>query len=65
MDNYPMSACEIETKSLTKPDLMEGLVNRKQRLEAQLNEINEAIAALRANPEMARLLELVGRAGRH
>lgn len=63
MNDYPVAQCE--PTQLTKPDLKEGLVMRKQRLESQLKEINEAIAALEANPEMARLLELVGRAGRH
>lgn len=62
MNDYP---CEVETKSLTKPDLKEGLVMKKNRLELQLKEVNEAIAALEANPEVARLLELVGRAGRY
>ena len=63
METYPME--QMQCKELTKHDLKEGLVIRKQRLESALSEINEAIAALEANPEVARLLDLVGRAGRH
>lgn len=62
MNEYPMCA---EKEPLTKPDLKEGLVNRKLRLESQLKEINEAIVILEENPEIARVLDLIGRAGRH
>jgi chaperonin cofactor prefoldin len=50
---------------ISNPDLKEGLINRKQRLEVQLKDINDAIEALERNPEVARILELVGRAGRY
>lgn len=58
---YDLSA----PQECTNPDLKEGLINRKQRLEVQLKDINDAIEALERNPEVARILELVGRAGRY
>lgn len=63
MNVYP-DACEEKTLECRKPDLRDGLVNRKNRLEEQLKTINDAIAALDSNPEVAKVLELVGRAGR-
>ena len=55
----------MEAKALVKPELREGLVNRKQRLESQLNDLKLALDALDKNPEVAKLLELVGRASRY
>ena len=52
-------------KECTKPDLRDGLVNRKKLLEIKLADLNAAISALEANPEVAKLLELVGKASRH
>ena len=65
MIDYPIE-CEAkaQTPECRKPDLRDGLVNRKNRLEEQLKTINDAIAALNSNPEVAKVLELVGRAGR-
>jgi len=57
--------CDESPKMCIKPDLKDGLVSKKVRLEAQLADINNAIAALESNPEVARLLELVGKAGRY
>jgi hypothetical protein len=63
MNDYPVAECE--PKSLVKPDLRDGLVCRQKRLQEQLNDVTEAIAALDKNPEVARVLELVGKAGRY
>jgi hypothetical protein len=64
MNEY-LIACEQEkTLECRKPDLRDGLVNRRNRLEEQLKTVNDAIAALDSNPEVAKVLELVGRAGR-
>jgi len=38
-------------------------VNRRNRLEEQLKTINDAIAALDSNPEVAKVLELVAARG--
>ncbi len=62
-------ACDIQTQSpgltAVKPDIREGLVMRKNRLEQQLADLDAAITALDENPQVARLLELVGKASRH
>ena len=53
---------ECSPKQCVKPKLKEGLIHRKTRLESQLADINAAIEALNKNPEVARVLELVGKA---
>jgi chaperonin cofactor prefoldin len=52
-------------KQLVKPDLKEGLINRQTRLKQQLAEVDAAITALEEHPEVAKVLELVGRASRY
>ena len=42
--------------------IREALADKKARLERQLAEINSAIEALDANPEVARVMELVAKA---
>jgi hypothetical protein len=48
--------CEIVTT------INDHLRNKKNRLERELSEVNEAIMALDANPEIARVLSLVSKA---
>ena len=62
--NYPQE-CKVESLVPFKPDLIEGLKMRRARVQKQVDEIDEALAALEANPEIAKVLELVGRASRH
>lgn len=52
-------------KLAIKPELKEGLVNRRNKLQQQLSDLDAAIVALEQNPEVARLLELVGKASRY
>lgn len=56
----PMKSCEV-----VRPNIKDGLVSRRTRLKAQLDDIELAISALEANPEIAKVLELVGKASRH
>lgn len=44
-----------------QPSIRERLDEQKQGLEAQLARVNEAIAALEAAPETARVLELISK----
>jgi len=55
----------LSPKAIVKPELREGFINRKVRLESQLKDVNAAIEALDKNPEVASLLELVGKASRY
>lgn len=50
---------------ISKPDLREGLIFRLNRLKQQTDDIQAAIDALDKNPEVARILELVGKASRY
>ena len=65
MNDYIEPLCEVATKELVKPEIKEGLLDRKNKIEKQLADINAAIDALNKNPEVARLLELVGKASRY
>ncbi len=38
------------------------LISKKRRLESELKDVNDALDALNANPEIARVLTLVGKA---
>ena len=44
--------------------LLSTLSRRQQRAKAELDSITAAINALRANPEVANILELISKAGR-
>lgn len=48
-------ACDVATT------INDRLATKKRRLEQELAETNEALDALNKNPEVARLLTLVGR----
>jgi hypothetical protein len=45
--------------SLQNPTMTEILLAKKERLESELSEVNEALTALRANPEIERVINLV------
>ena len=51
-------------KELREPTVTERLADKRQRLAQQLAETDEALAALKANPEIERVLNLVQRASR-
>lgn len=61
----PQMEALAPAKTLVKPEIRVGLESKKQRLEQQLADVNAALQALDANPEVAKLLELVGRASRY
>lgn len=69
MSAYDNSPGEVEempsAKQLVKPDLKMGLLNRKRHMERQLEDINAAIKALDDYPEVAKVLELIGKASRY
>lgn len=46
-------------------DVREGLVAKKTRLEAQLAEVNAALAAVDDNPGIVKLFDLIVKAGRY
>lgn len=65
-DNGPGEVKQMSSpKQLVKPDLKMDLLNRKQHVERQLEDINAAIKALDDYPEVAKVLELVGKASRY
>lgn len=53
----------MECSPVVKP-LGEQLKEKRSAIERKLADVNEAIAALEANPEIERVLNLVGKAGR-
>lgn len=53
-----LKSCEVENA------ISDRLLNRKKRLEMQLDEVNKALDALQKNPEIQRVLDLVARASR-
>ena len=48
---------------LTHPTMTERLRDRKRRLEYELEKINEALAALESNPEVARTVDAISKLG--
>ena len=63
INTYPTSCCEVSLKGLSQhnPSIRERLNYQKDDLEARLQRVNEAIAALDAAPETARVLELISK----
>lgn len=57
-----LKACD--TAQIQQASPLNNLKQRKQNYEQKLAVVNEAIAALEANPEIERVLTLVTRAGR-
>lgn len=53
--------CEVSPKGIRNPSIRERLEDQKSSLTAQLSRVNEAIAALDAAPETARVLELISK----
>jgi len=54
-----------ESTSVTcdvKNTVTDRLQNEKRRLESKLSDVNAALAALEANPEVCKVLTLVGKA---
>ena len=51
--------CGQTPAKLVNPTLTESLQSRKVRLEEELAQLNEALAALKANPEIENLLNLI------
>lgn len=59
--HYPHSMTGCDT-SVRPAGPIDQLRQRKELLEAQLAKTNEALEALEANPEIARVMQLVGKA---
>lgn len=53
--------CEARTVG-NSSSIQGNLERKKQRLEAELKDVNAALDALNANPEVAKLMELVVKA---
>jgi hypothetical protein len=53
---------EAAAKSISQPTMTERLEMKKEHLEAELARANEALEALKANPEIERVMNLVIRA---
>jgi len=62
IQTYPgeVGCCE-SPKGVRNPSIRERLEDQKSALSAQLQRVNEAIAALEAAPETARVLELISK----
>ena len=52
----PQASCEIQNT------VTDRLQNQKRQLESKLADVNAALAALEANPEVCKVLTLVGKA---
>lgn len=52
-------------KQASSPSPLDTLKRTKLGLESKLSEVNEAIAALEANPEIEKVLTLLGKAIRY
>jgi len=62
------AVCEAPSKQLRQanpPTLLQNLNMKKSSLEAQLKDVNDAISALEANPEVEKILNLIGKTGRY
>lgn len=58
-----LNACgPADAQALRPLTLRESLANRKYQLESQLTDVNEALAALEANPDIETVLNLVQKA---
>jgi len=63
-----VSDCEVSAKQAIEcrqPTIKEELIRKKGRYEAQLSDINEAIAALDNNPAVETVLNLIAKTGRY
>lgn len=62
--NVTEAQCEMP-KQVSSPSPLDTLKRTKLGLETKLGEVNEAIAALEANPEIEKVLTLLGKAIRY
>jgi vacuolar-type H+-ATPase subunit E/Vma4 len=58
---YSDPCCEAKGVGIRNPSIRERLEDSKQSLESQLKRVNDAITALEANPETAKVLELISK----
>ena len=59
--DYPTPTCE-SPKQCETPNLLKTFQHKKIRLQEQLDNVNAAITALEAHPEINTLLELIAKA---
>lgn len=60
--NISEGTCCTSEKQAVAPSLLDNLRRRQIDASSRLADLNAAIAALEANPEVAKVLELVARA---
>lgn len=53
---------EVSPKQCISPSMLDNLKRRQREAAERLNDLNAAIAAMEANPEVAKVLELVAKA---
>ena len=53
--------CDSEIKQVSSQSVMDNLTLRKLSLEKQLKDIDNALLALKQNPEVVRVLELLAK----
>jgi hypothetical protein len=58
LERYDNGPCEMPAK-IQGNDIVTRLKGRQQHLSEELAKVNEALAALEANPEIARVIKLV------
>lgn len=61
MPSQGLNAGSKEIAQIVRPTLTAHLEQEQSTLEARLAEVKEAISALKANPEIERVLNLVGK----
>ena len=62
MDDTNMPVCQEPKSCEVATTITDRLTSKKRKLETELAETNAALEALQANPEVARVLTLVGKA---
>jgi len=60
--NHIANMPTCEKRPYGEPGILEGLKDKRARLSAQLDEVDSAINALEANPDVANTLELTMKA---
>lgn len=61
--NTQCGPCDTPIGMIKQATIEERLINKKSRLEYELKEVNEALEALQANPEITRVLCLISKIG--
>lgn len=60
------AGCAVEKMpSIQPPSVLAQLKQQRERAQAQLQDLNQAIEALEANPETVRILDLLGKVRRY